>query len=338
MNLSKPWLLAALLLSAPAAAVEITAAARAHWLNTAAVLDASRNDAGLAALLALPDAIEREARLLAAVQALHNTASPSSHLRRAVESLRDYRPQVLAPPPDPDHARGRHALAFDVPAAARALLHEWQLRDDALALANALQSRQPLAKNARTETWQRAAQQLTDPALNALLPDTVHWPAAARAVVAQRRPSAARYRALLNDPAAETGALHWLAQLDQRLPPGEALSVLAAALEQPELASAAALALGRSGHPQAPALLLAKLGDPHVGGSSAQALALAPSDTTLAALAALIRSPHDSPQQRRALLALRWSQHPEAREWLAQFAADTRHPTALRAEVLPWLR
>jgi hypothetical protein len=118
----------------------------------------------------------------------------------------------------------------------------------------------------------------------------------------------------------------------------QAIELLVAATARPAIASAAVLQLGGLATTSSAARdhLMRLLADRTLGGSAAQALAVNMDASTASALGAVLDRGVDDLATRRAILALRLSDHPSARSILSGFLRDPDAPQALRQEVASW--
>lgn len=252
----------------------------------------------------------------------------------SVQALTAHRAQALRPPVDPDHGRGHWIAAYDVAAAARGTLRAWELRDHserALRLIATAPDRVVEIEDAAALA--AAIEQASPQSLENLRAHAPHLPSRALAALARRLASAALY-ATLFERTGDSSVLAALAEAAGQLPAGEAQRTLHQAALNPELASAAMLALAQV--PGSERALLQCLGDPVRGGGCAQGLARQPDAAP--ELLALIEQGRDDLATRRALLALLWMNDRAARANLAAYADSTNMPARLRAEVAGWLR
>ena len=285
------------------------------------------------------DPVPAEALLHRALLRLREPGMPhDASGQTLLQSLLGYQPQVLVPPADPDHGRGRWVPAYDLAAAARGTLAIWQRQEQEQAARGAMLTGDYAAlRSSHGEvlaTIFREASHSQQQALASRGP----WPSEALVVLAARLADAGLATALLTQ-ASDAELLDAINALASALAPAEAQRWLQQLVEQrPALASAALLAMGRLLPQQSQDYLLAQLDHPERGSSSAQALASAATPSVRAALADILSAAPDGPRLRRALLALHWMDDAAARAELRAFVAAKTGPAPLRNEVATWLR
>src|SRR5690606_38714988 len=137
--------------------------------------------------------------------------------------------------------------------------------------------------------------------------------------------------------AAPLDLLPLIPELARNLPPPAATAWLERRAADPELASAAVLALGAVAPKYAPAeaALARHLGDPRTGASAAAAFARMEGVDRVARIDALLAGAKRAEVVRDLALALRLEGSAAARERLERLAGDPRLPASAKAE---WLR
>ena len=264
---------------------------------------------------------------------LRGKTAPAS-TRALVQSLTAYQALALAPSPEPEHRDRALIAAFDVAASARGTLRAWDLRDNTVrALAALADGKAGAVDLSDAEAWAAALDQAPLSQLETLRLQQPVLPTRAAAVMARRLQDPSLYRALFRNPP-DSFVLHAITEAAASLPADEARDALESARANPQLASAAVLALGRL--PGTQPSLLACLGNAAQGGSCAQALAQ--DAVNEPALARIIEGGRDDLSTRRALMALHWMSGPLALGALEEYIADARMPANLRVEVGQWLR
>lgn len=308
--------------STEAAAKSIQAAADlAQWQRVAQQLEQS---------LALKSAARREATLQAQLLALAQ-APPLPQLRAKISALTDYESEFLITV-DPEHRNPVQAPAYPVDLAARALLRRWDIAT-AAAPVLARWRAGDLSLPAAPAVLEQALANADDSMLEALAETHAELPDAALAQIALRLNQPRHFQRWLLQ-AEDSTALNALPALAGRLGDGPAFELLMQLRARPELASSATLAMADLQDQRVIPALLAALGNAQFGASSAQALAQLPS-------ALWVRQLPTAPSGKRlqhSLLALRWSETPEAQQRLAGWLDDGTVPSALRTEVQAWLR
>ena len=130
-----------------------------------------------------------------------------------------------------------------------------------------------------------------------------------------------------------------LPRIGAAMPESRKLELLQSALARPELASAARFEIGQlaAREGQALQLLFDSLDDPVTGGSAAAALARLDDPEVARRLGRRLEGGGSGLAERRALLALRLSGTPAARESLRQFTRSDKVSQDLKTEAAAWL-
>lgn len=246
---------------------------------------------------------------------------PVSILRRHEETAADFLVAVI-----------------DLPTAVADLRRQWRFLDRRAAWLTAWQS----APEASVEALRSASGEDVEVACAALRAvdegsferllalsrkPTLSWPGGCWMALAERRPSVDRFRSLLHHgaPGERLLAVRLLAE---RLPPAQAVGLLAELEDDPELASAATLALvplllaAGKADPAADAALLERLRDPRRSPSTAAALARLPAQQLQTTVQSLW--PQHSEARAALLFALELAQHPQASRWRLRLEQERR--------------
>jgi hypothetical protein len=158
------------------------------------------------------------------------------------------------------------------------------------------------------------------------------------AIVARKTTDAELLSRVLVSAPAEL-ALRSLQAIEEPQWSGQRLPLLSVAAKRPETQSAAMLAIGRlaATNPSATEILLAALGTP-AGASAAAALAQSAQPNVIYRLNAILQRNPDEQTRRHALLGLRITDSPAARDALSAFARQPSAPAELVAEIPARLR
>lgn len=291
----------------------------------------------IATARALPDASARERQVFALLLRVDPERELTPALRAELEHLARYRPQVMAPP-DPDHRQAMPRPAWPIDARAKALLRhaqiaqaarDWLARWRASGVPDVDAAPAVIASAVRQATGSERGQ-LTA----AHLAGTPRLPAEALAELAARSTDAGLWADWLRTDASSRAAMA-LGTVAAHLGEAQAAAVLDAVIRNnPALAPAAVLALGRLDAAGVPRRLIALLDDPGLGASAAYALAQRQRGGWIDALAPAA----DAAGWRHRVLALRWAGTPQARVRLQGWLADGRIPEPLAGQVRQWLR
>lgn len=244
---------------------------------------------------------------------------------------------------------GGHRVAvplYSEPAAARDTLRAWRIRDLAGRVADSLREGYPA-----DELLPRGEPDITAKALHdavRMLPGAqlaaaqsalveamqAGFPAErALAAIHERRPQAVLAERLVARGDAAF-VVHHLESLVATLPWSEARSILASAMDRPEIGSVAVSVLaGRAGdRPDVVDELIARFDHPELGGSAAAGLATLHDPAVIQAVGDRLAESRDELVIKRAILMLRLEGSPLAREQLQRLLARDDVPVHLKRE------